>query len=179
MGFSLYDAVVTPAILRLNATIVLIDKASEFAGEHNVPEGTLIEARFADDMLGFPFQVRALVMHSRGAINSVKAGTYKSGSDTTPDPQSLDEAKHLLGETVSWLEALSRSEIDALADTPVRYDGKRAFADFSGSAFLMQFALPNFYFHATTIYNLLRWKSVPIGKMDFLGALPFQQKIDA
>lgn len=176
MTFSLYDSLITPGVLRLDATSVLIDKAIQYCEQGNASEQSLIEARLTEDMRPFPFQIKALVTHSRGAIESVKAGVYRSGSDTTPEPQTFADARRLLDETAASLSAMSRDEVDALADKPVRFDGVRSFADFVGSAFLMQFSLPNFYFHGTTAYNLLRAKGVPIGKMDFLGALPFQPK---
>ena len=79
--------------------------------------------------------------------------------------------KGLVAEAISGLEGESREEIDALADKPLVFKLSSREIPFTTTNFIVSFSLPNFYFHATTTYDILRMQGVPLGKMDYLGAL--------
>ncbi len=167
--FSLFDAFVTPIILRLDACLLQIAKAQVHCKAEATPEDDFLEVRFAPDMLPFSFQIKAMTMHSRWAVECLREGVFQSLK--APAPTTFAEAKDCLSATAAWMRQLERDDMDGLAEKPVRYQGARMHGDFDGAYFLMNFSVPNFYFHATTAYDLLRWKGVPIGKFDYLGAL--------
>lgn len=170
MVFSLYDAFVPPVILRLDATLAQIAIAQKYCQAEGLPESDLFDARLTPDMQPYAFQIKAMVMHSHWAIECLRTGLFQSMK--TPAPADFAEAVAHLSETVAGMRALSSADVNSLVASPVRYQGARSHGDFDGAYFLMNFSLPNFYFHATTAYDLLRWKGVPVGKFDFLGALP-------
>jgi len=74
-------------------------------------------------------------------------------------------------ETLEALQSKSRDEIDALAEGKVVFKMGSTKIPFTAQNFALSFSLPNFYFHATTAYDILRMKGVKLGKMDFLGAM--------
>ena len=171
MSFTLFDALVPPCQLRLDVGLKLVEKANRFCRDNGIAPDELIQARLADDMHSFAYQIKSLAVHSRGAVEGVRAGVFQP--DRSVPPATFAQMTTLLTETSLWLSGLSRSDIEELTEAPVKFEGGRSFADFTGAGFLMSFSLPNLYFHATTAYDILRWKGLPLGKLDFLGALPF------
>jgi uncharacterized protein len=91
--------------------------------------------------------------------------------DTTPPPESFAALKARITETLAALEAIVPAEVDSFVGRDMRFARGERNLDFSAENFLLSFSLPNFYFHATTTYDILRWKRVRIGKRDFTGRL--------
>jgi hypothetical protein len=87
---------------------------------------------------------------------------------TTP-PQEFAALKARIVETLAALEALEAAEVDSFVGRDMRFAFGDRHVDYTAENFLLSFSQPNFYFHATTAYDILRWKGVPIGKRDFLG----------
>jgi hypothetical protein len=172
MTFSLYDAVVPSNIQVLGAVDGLLTKAESFCGERGMAEAELIEARLAPDMLPFGYQVKSCTHHAIGGIEGTRAGRF------SPDlkPWATDFAGLHAGvrEAIAKLEAIDRAEFDALADTDTAFVMGDFRLPFGGANFLLSFSQPNFYFHATTAYAILRAQGVPLGKRDFLGKLRVQ-----
>ena len=81
------------------------------------------------------------------------------------------KTRDLVAEAISGLESVTRDEIDALADKPMVFRSGDREAPFTAANFILSFSLPNFYFHAATTYAVLRMHGVPLGKMDYLGAM--------
>jgi hypothetical protein len=77
----------------------------------------------------------------------------------------------MVATTKAALEALTAAEVDARAGKDVTFEMGDFKIPFTAETFIMSFSLPNFYFHATTAYDLLRMKGAPLGKRDFLGAM--------
>ncbi|MDE2052181.1 MAG: DUF1993 family protein, partial [Gammaproteobacteria bacterium] len=73
--------------------------------------------------------------------------------------------------TLSALEAIEPAEIESFVGRDMRFEAGNHRLEFTAEDFLLSFALPNFYFHAATAYDILRWKGVPLGKRDFMGRL--------
>jgi len=115
--------------------------------------------------------VKSTAVHSLGAIEGVRAGTFSP--DMTPPPDSFSALKQRVTETLVALEAVEPSEIDGFLGRDVSFSvpARNVRVDFAAENFLLSFSLPNFYFHATTAYDILRWKGVQIGKRDFLGRM--------
>jgi uncharacterized protein len=169
MAFSLYQATIPSYQQILNAISGLLVKAETFCTEKGVAPQEIIQARLAEDMLPFAYQVKSTAVHSLGAIEGVRRGTFSP--DTTTPPDSFPALKARVAETLTALEAIDAAEIDGFVGRDVRFVAGDRHADFTAENFLLSFSQPNFYFHATTTYDILRWKGVPLGKRDFTGRL--------
>jgi hypothetical protein len=173
MTLSLYDAVIPSNLQILGAIDGLIEKAEAFAGDKGMAPAALIDARLAKDMLPFGYQVSATTEHSFGGITGVRNGNF---SPTTKQwPTEFDGLHRLVRDAVAALEAVDRAEFDALADKETQFSVGEMRIPFSGAQFLLSFSQPNFYFHASTAYAILRAQGVKIGKRDFLGKLRIGQ----
>jgi hypothetical protein len=169
MGFSLYAATVPSYRQILGAVSGLLDKAEAFCSEHGVAPHEIIQARLAGDMLPFAYQVKSTAVHSLGAIEGVRRGVFSP--DMTPPPDSFAALKARIAATLAALEGIEAAEIDAFVGRDMRFAFGDRHIDFTAEEFLLSFSQPNFYFHATTCYGILRWKGVPLGKRDFMGKL--------
>lgn len=167
MSFSLYDAVVPTNLQVLRAIDALLDKAAAFCVEQGKTEADLIDARLAPDMLPFGYQVKSCVGHSVGGIEGVRAGTFSP--DMAPWPTDFAGLHGILQTAIATLQALDRDEFDALAETDTQFAFGETRMPFTGANFLLSFSQPNFYFHATTAYAILRAQGVKLGKRDFMG----------
>ena len=167
MTFSLYDAVVPSNLQILGAVDALLDKAAAFCTEQGKAEAELIDARLAPDMLPFGYQVKSCAAHSIGGIEGVRAGTFSP--DRSPWPTDFAGLHAALQTAVTSLNAIDRETFDALADSDTEFAFGEMRMPFTGANFLLSFSQPNFYFHATTAYAILRAAGVKLGKRDFLG----------
>jgi hypothetical protein len=165
--FSLYAAIVPTYRQILGAVSGLLDKAEAFCAENRMAPQDMIQARLADDMQPLAYQVKSTVVHSLGAIEGIRRGVFSP--DTTTPPQNFEALKARIVGTLTALEALEAAEVDSFVGRDMRFAFGDRHIDFSAENFLLSFSQPNFYFHATTTYDILRWKGVPIGKRDFLG----------
>jgi hypothetical protein len=95
---------------------------------------------------------------------------------TTP-PDSFSGLKQRVTETLVALEAVEPAEIEGFLGRDVSFSipARNVRIDFTAENFLLSFSLPNFYFHATTAYDILRWKGVQIGKRDFMGRMQVKE----
>jgi hypothetical protein len=169
MTFSLYDATVANYLQILGSTEALMAKSLVHFKEKGIDPAAIVETRLCEDMLPFRFQVVSLAHHSRGAMAAARDGVFVPPS-AKPD---LDYAslQALVTEARTELAALTPAAVDGLLGRDVVFKfGDRALP-FTAEGFLMSFSLPNFFFHATTAYDILRHKGAPIGKRDFMGKL--------
>lgn len=169
MAISLYDAVIPSMRQILGSVGGLIDKAEAFAGDKGVAIESLIEARLAPDMLPFGYQVKSCADHSAGAIEGVRAGSFTPSR--APWPTDVAGLRAKLAEAESVLAAIDPAELDAMAERPMQFAMGEMKLPFTVAGFLLSFSQPNFYFHATTAYDVLRAQGVKLGKTDFLGRL--------
>jgi hypothetical protein len=167
MAFSLYAATVPSYRQILEAVSSLLGKAENFCAEKGIAAHDIIQARFAEDMLPFAYQVKSTAVHSLGAIEGLRKGVFSP--DTTPPPETFAALKTRIAETLTALESIEAAEIDAFVGRDMRFAFGDRHIDFTAENFLLSFSQPNFYFHAATAYDILRWKGVPIGKRDFMG----------
>ncbi len=169
MALTLYAATVPSYRQILAAVAGLLTKAQAFCAERGLAHAEIIQARLASDMFPFSFQVRSTVGHSIGAIEGLRRGTYSP--DRSPLPETFAELEKLIALADTALAALDPGELDTLAEREVLFVSGERRLPFTGENFLLSFSQPNFYFHAATAYDILRWKGVPIGKRDFTGQL--------
>lgn len=167
MAFSLYSAVVPGFRQILEAVSGLVGKAESFCTEKGLAPQDLILARLAPDMLPFAYQVKSTAVHSLGAIEGVRRGVFTP--DMSPPPETFAALKACIAETLLALQQLDAAEVDGFVGRDMRFTFRDRHMDFTAENFLLSFSQPNFYFHATTAYDILRSKGVPIGKRDFMG----------
>jgi hypothetical protein len=167
MAFSLYAATVPSYLQALGAVAGLLDKAESFCAEKKLAPHELIQARLAADMLPFAYQVKSTAVHSLGAIEGLRRGVFSP--DMTPPPEEFATLKARIAATIEALEKIDPTEIEGFMGRDMRFALGERHIDFTGESFLISFSLPNFYFHATTAYDILRFKGVALGKRDFMG----------
>ncbi len=167
MTISLYDAIIPSQLQIIAAVRALVDKAKAHCEDSGTAAEDIIGARLIEDMQPFSYQVKCCREHSLGAIEAVREGVFTPSLAAPPDSweglyEKLDEAK-------AGLEAVSVEEMDDFVGKPMEFRFKETVMPFLAEHFLFSFAQPNFYFHATTAYDLLRERGFQIGKMDFVG----------
>ncbi len=168
MAIALYDVTVPVFQQTLGALEKVLERGLAHATEHGIDPQSLVETRLFPDMLPLRFQIVSAAHHSRGALEAAKTGAF-----TPPGRQELDYAglQALIVETRAALSALSAETVNAWEGNDVSFKIGDRVLPFTAAGFLLSFSLPNFYFHATTAYDILRMKGVPLGKHDFLGRL--------
>ncbi len=167
MTLFLYDATIPSNLQILRAVDALLDKAEAFAIEKGIEPATLIDAKLADDMLPFGYQVKSCAAHSVGGIEGVRCGTFSP--DRSAWPTDFAGLHKVMRDAIATLEAIDRNTFDGLADNDTTFEFGTFVMPFTGANFLLSFSQPNFYFHASTAYAILRAQGVPIGKRDFMG----------
>ena len=168
MSFTLYDAFVPTTRQLLGALPGVIAKAEQHVADSDRTTGELMDARLADDMWTLPWHVRSCWMHSAYALDQLADGAFTP--DFTEIPDSWDAMRTLLSQAEERMAKATPEEIDALAGKSIDFvlGGETRFT-LPGKRFLLGFNHPNFQFHATTFYGILRMKGVPLSKRDYMG----------
>ena len=173
MAISLYDATVPNFLQVIDATRGLLDRGLSYFQEKGVALKDIVEMRLAADMLPFSFQIVSIAHHSRGAIEAAQQGLFLPPSGI--GPQDYVALQSLLAEARDALAAQTPADVNACEDRVVIFQMGERKLPFTAQDFLLSFSSPNFYFHATTAYDMLRIKGVPLGKRHFLGQIRFQK----
>jgi hypothetical protein len=142
-----------------------LDKAELFS---SASATNLISARLAPDMFNLIGQVQVasdMAKFCGARLSGVEAPAFSD------DEETMSELRSRIHKTIKFLESLKVEQFEGNAGGTVVVVLKQGVLTFSPLAYLTQFALPNFYFHMTTAYNILRHHGVPLGKMDYLGIL--------
>ena len=165
-ALSLHDITVPPMIASLRALAKFLEKGRAWAEAQGLPAGALLDARLAEDMMNLTQQVQ------RASDTAKFAGVRAAGIENVPMPdeeKSFAELQQRIAKTIAFLESVPAKAMDDRAGAEVVLKTGRGEFKFTGRSYLLTFALPNFYFHITTAYALLRAKGVPVGKADYLG----------
>lgn len=163
-----FDQVVTGFSGTLNALSLLLDKAVAHAHEHEFDVANLLSARLFPDMLTCARQFQLATDFAKGAAARLSGAEPPKWEDTERTPEEL---KARLEKARTFLATFTPAHFDGAATRTIELKTPAGNFTFSGERFLLIWAVPNFYFHCTTAYNLLRHGGVPVGKFDFLGAL--------
>jgi hypothetical protein len=166
MAISFYDISVPVFLRGLGQLSHILDKGLAHAQATGIDPTVLVNARLAPDMYTLAGQIQA-------ASDASKLGTARLAGVTAPsfpDTETTYEELHArVAKTVDYLQSLDRALIDGQEERPVSMKARGNELQFTAQRYLLQFALPNFFFHVTTAYNVLRHSGVPLGKMDYLG----------
>ncbi len=168
----LHEASVPVFIRALNNLSAILEKGRAYADEKGIAHSELIEARLIEDMDPLPAQIQR-------ASDAAKLAVIRL-ADLAPAPmedneRSFDDLQARIAKTIALLESVPADAMDGREDAQVELKTPRGTFPFTARNYLLGFAIPNFFFHVTTAYALLRMKGVPIGKLDYMGALPQPQ----
>ncbi|WP_416462897.1 DUF1993 domain-containing protein [Sphingomonas sp. VDB2] len=168
MATALYDLTVPLFVRGLTALSGLLDKGAAFAAERGIDPATLTGAQLIADMKPLTAQVQFACDTAKGTVTRLGELEPVAMADTE---QTFAELQARIARTIALLEAVPREKIDGREDAAVVLKVPGGEIPFTGRSHVLTFALPNFYFHLTTAYALLRQAGVPVGKIDFLGGI--------
>ena len=169
MAISLYEATIGTYTQILGSVAGYLEKGLAHCNENNIEPQEMVDARLYQDMAPLRFQIVSVALHSAGAIDAVRSGSFSPpGGKGEFDYAGLQK---LVADTQTKLAAVKAEELEGLDNRDVTFKAGSMTLPFTAEAFLLSFSLPNFYFHATTGYDILRAKGVKIGKRDFLGRM--------
>jgi hypothetical protein len=154
MATSLYDMSVASYLQILGSVSGILQKGADHARDAGLNLDDIVETQLRPDMLPFRFQVISVWHHSLGAVRGIQAGLFQP----PPSLPDLDYAalQGLVTEAATELQALSPEEVNAMAGKDVLFKLTSMEIPFTAENFVLSFSLPNFYFHATTAYDILR-----------------------
>ena len=167
MTLSMYQASVPVFLHTLAALSAVLDKAAAHAAERKIEPSVLLNTRLFPDMFPLVRQVQLTADFAKGTSARL-AGVEVPYADTEA---TLDELKARIAKTVDFVKSLKPAQIDGSEEREITIPiGGQSLA-FKGQPYLLHFALPNFFFHATTAYDILRHCGVGVGKRDFIGPM--------
>jgi len=126
----------------------------------------LVEARLYPDMLTLAGQVQRASDAAKGCAARLSGTQPPSFPDTE---KSFPELQERIRKTIDYIKSVPSSQIDGSEEREIRFKAGKSEYNFTGQQYLQAFAIPNFFFHVTVAYAILRHKGIEIGKMDFLG----------
>jgi hypothetical protein len=170
MATSLYDLSVATYLQTVGAVTGFLERGAKHYREAGFDPDDLSGVRLYEDMARFHFQIRSVAHHSVGALEAVKSGAF------LPPPAGLQpipyaDLQAMIAKTDETLRAYTPEEVNGWAGKEVSFQAGDYRLPFTAENFILSFSLPNFHFHATTAYDILRMKGVPLGKRHYLGRL--------
>jgi uncharacterized protein len=168
---SMSDAAIPVFEIGLNTLSALLDKAEAYAQAKSIDPAVLLNARLFPDMFAFTRQVQS-------ACDQAKNGSARLAGIDPPryedNEKTIAELKARIAKTIAFVKTLDAKRIDDSADREITFPLGPNKGHMKGADYLNHFAVPNFYFHVTTAYDILRHCGVEIGKRDFIGAIPMR-----
>src|SRR5574341_1015340 len=166
MKISMYQASAPRFINALRNLSSILDKAQAHAEAKKIDPLVLTSSRLYPDMLPLTSQVQIACDTAKGAVARLAGVDVPKHEDTE---KSIAELKARIDKTITFIETLKPAQIDGTEDKDLHIKLGRREVDWKGMQYLLGFALPNFYFHATTAYDILRHNGVELGKRDYIG----------
>lgn len=166
MNISMYQASAPRFVNMLNNLSAVLDKAEAHAEAKKIDPLVLTAARLYPDMLPLTSQVRIACDNAKGAVSRLAGVEIPKHEDTE---QSFAELKARIAKTIAYVQSIKPAQIDGSEEREVVLKLRGADVKFTGMQYLLGFALPNFYFHVVTAFDILRHNGVEIGKRDYIG----------
>lgn len=166
MAFSTYDASVPVFRQMLGNLSGLLQKAEAHATASGMAVSELLEATLAPDMFSFTRQIQIACDHAKGCVARLAGVENPKFEDAE---KTVAELQERIRKTLEFVNSVKPEQFAGAEDKDIKLVFPWATYDFKGARYLTYWALPNFFFHATTAYDLLRHKGVVLGKADFLG----------
>lgn len=167
LTLGLYDVTVPLLVRGLHNLSHILSMGSDFAEKQGIDPSELIEARLYPDMGALPAQIQRASDSAKGTV--VRLGGVENTVFDDVET-SFEELQERIAKTIAFIGAVPRSAIDGKDDISVELKTPRGSLNFTGRDFALGFVIPNFFFHVTTAYAILRHKGVPVGKLDYLGS---------
>jgi len=167
MSLSLYDVSVPVFRQHLAALSGVLAKAEAHCSSVGKAEADLISFRLYEDMFPFSFQVMQAIFHGAGAVGTLRGNPYPRAEGL----ETLAGCKAAVDAAVAYLDGVKPGDLGIDPDADVTLQTPRGAMTFTARNYLLTFAYGNFFFHATTAYDILRHHGVPVGKRDFMGAV--------
>lgn len=167
MTFSMYEASVPVFKQILTSLSAILEKAEAHAAEKKIEPAALLQARLYPDMFPLLRQVQVACDFAKGASARLGGVDVPRYDDTE---QSFAELRSRIATTLSFIDSVPRDGLEASADRDITTGSGEKAKHFKGQVYLMHYALPHFYFHATTAYAILRHNGIEVGKKDFIGS---------
>ena len=167
MSLSMYQASVPVFQHQLGALSKILAKGEEHAAARKLNPDALIQCRLYPDMFPLAKQVQIASDAAKGAIARLAGADVPSFEDTE---STFAELQERCAKTISFIGTFKPEQIDGSEEKEIVLKLGGQNVTFPGQQYLLGFAMPNFYFHMTTAYALLRHCGVEVGKRDFLGA---------
>jgi len=166
MTISMYQASAPVFLAMLKALSSVLKKAEANAAERKIDPTVFLNARLAPDMLTLTKQVQIATDHAKGAVGRLSGREIMKLEDKEA---SFEELQARIATVRDHLKSFRPEEIDGSDERQVVLKLRGIDMPMTGQQYLLHFAMPNFYFHVTTAYAILRHNGVPVGKVDFLG----------
>jgi hypothetical protein len=168
MSISLYQATVPVFVQSLEALSAIIDKAAAHAEARKIDAAVLLASRLRPDMLPFVHQTQIVcdgAKNMTGRLAGVEIPRFEDNEAT------FDDIKARIKKTLAFIGGVNARDVEAGENREIVFPLGPNKMKMKGPDYIFHFALPNFYFHLTTAYGILRHNGVEIGKRDFLGAV--------
>jgi hypothetical protein len=166
MTLSMYQASTPIFVRQLNALTAILKIAAAFAQARKIDPSVLLNARLAPDQFALVRQVQIATDGAKGGIArlaGLEAPVYPD------DETTFEQLEARIAKTVAFLQSVPPEKVDGSEERPIQLTLRSGELNFTGQAFLLHFVIPNFFFHVTTAYAILRHNGVEIGKRDYLG----------
>jgi hypothetical protein len=146
----------------------ILDKAAAHAAARKIEAQVLVDSRLFPDMYPLTPQVQIACDHAKGAAARLTGNEVPKYEDSE---KTLDDLKARIAKTIEYIETLKPEQFEGADTRKVTLKVRGEERSFDGVTYLGRIALPNFFFHVTTAYNILRHNGVEIGKRDYIGPL--------
>lgn len=166
MTISMYQASVPRFVNVLGNLSNILDKAQAHVDARKLNPATLTTYRLFPDMLPMTSQVQIACDIAKGAVARLAGKEIPVYED---NEQTLADLKARIAKTIAFIQTVTQERIDGTEDKEIVIKRGDKETRYKGMQFLLGQALPNFYFHVTTAYNILRHNGIEIGKRDYLG----------
>jgi hypothetical protein len=168
MAISMYQVSIPVLVRALNNLNEILAKAAAHAEAKKIDPAVLIGSRLYPDMFALARQVQVATDTAKGCAARLTEAEPPKYEDTEA---TFDELSGRIRKTVAYLESFKAGQIDGSESKKITLKLRDRAITFDGADYLLNFVLPNFFFHVTTAYDILRHCGVELGKRDFLGKL--------
>ena len=168
MALSMYQLTVPAFVRGLKVMSASLKKAEAHVEQHGSVPDALISARLADDMLPLSAQVQRASDTSKLSVERLSGVASPKFED---NETSFDQLQQRIANTIAYLNSVDAAQLDGGQARTIKLNWGQRQPEFKGDDYLLTFALPNFYFHIATAHGILRNQGVPVGKLDYIGAL--------
>ena len=166
MTISMHQASAPRFANTLKNLSAILDKAQAHADAKKLEPKVFASARLFPDMFPMARQVQAACDAAKGAVARLAGVAIPAHEDTE---QTFEELKARIAKTIAFIQTVQPAQIDGSEEREVVLKMRSGEVKFKGMQYLLGHALPNFYFHVTTAYNILRHNGVEVGKRDYIG----------